>query len=102
MLFIPSINDTYIKDVLFFQVFSKTFASELLKVMNMFVKKIIFCLIFSPLLVDAIIGGEYVTNAHEYPWMVNVQSFELKTSKSSQYFPNPLKIDYSSAGSCGG
>ena len=79
-----------------------TLANDLLKVMNMFVKKIIFFLIFSPLLVDAIIGGEYVTNAHEYPWMVNVQSFELKASKSSKYFPNPLKIDYSSAGSCGG
>ena len=68
----------------------------------MFVKKIIFFLLSFPLFVDAIFGGSYVTNPHEYPWMVNVQSFELKTSKSSKYFPNPLKIDYSSAGSCGG
>jgi hypothetical protein len=41
----------------------------------MFAKEILFFLIFSPLFVDAIIGGEYVTNPHKYPWMVNVGSF---------------------------
>ena len=42
--------------------------------MNMFVKEILFFLIFSPFFVDAIIGGKYA-NPHEYPWMVNVVSF---------------------------
>ena len=41
----------------------------------MFAKEIIVFIIFSPLFVDAIIGGEYVTNPHEYPWMVNIISF---------------------------
>ena len=41
----------------------------------MFVKEIIFFLISPPMFVDAIIGGDYVTNPHEYPWMVNVLSF---------------------------
>jgi secreted trypsin-like serine protease len=70
--------------------------------MKMFVKEILFFLISSPLFVDAIIGGEYVTNPHEYPWMVNIKSFELETIKSSKKFPKPLKIDFSSSGSCGG
>ena len=49
----------------------------------MFAKEILFFLIFSPLFVDAIIGGEYVTNPHEYPWMVNVKSFSNVSSPTS-------------------
>ena len=69
----------------------------------MFVKEILFFLISSsPLLANAIIGGEYVTNPHEYPWMVNIISCELETIKSSKKFPKPLKYVKSSLMSCGG
>ena len=58
----------------------------------MFAKEIIFFLTFSPLLVDAIIGGEYVTNPHEYPWMVNILQFEVETIKSSENFTKHSNI----------
>ena len=51
--------------------------------MNMFAKEILFFLILLPLFADAIIGGEYVTNPHKYPWMVNIESFsDVKPSSS--------------------
>ena len=51
--------------------------------MNMFAKEIIFFLIFSPLfLVDAIIGGEYVTNPHQYPWMVYIAAYDMEKDQS--------------------
>ena len=56
----------------------------------MFVKEIPFFLISLPLFVNAIIGGEYVTNPHQYPWMVQIVSYDIE-SKNSQNF-----------GSCGG
>ena len=68
--------------------------------MNMFVKEILIFLISSPLFVDAIFGGEYVTNSHEYPWMVNIQSLELETIRSSENFPKSVKIV--KVKSCGG
>ena len=48
----------------------------------MFAKEILFFLIFSPLFVDAIIGGEYVTNPHQYPWMVYVESYDMEKDQS--------------------
>ena len=48
----------------------------------MFAKEILFFLIFSPLFVDAIIGGEYVTNPHQYPWMVYVESYDVEKEQS--------------------
>ena len=33
--------------------------------------------------VDAIIGGDYVTNPHKYPWLVNVGSFSDVTPSTS-------------------
>ena len=56
----------------------------------MFVKKIIFFLLSFPLFVDAIFGGSYVTNPHEYPWMVEFQSYEVENNQ-------PVNI-----ASCGG
>ena len=53
----------------------------------MFAKEIIFFLI-SPLFVDAIIGGKYVPNPHEYPWMVEVVSFDIDTSEKYRKFSN--------------
>ena len=50
--------------------------------------------------VDAIIGGEYVTNPHKYPWMVNILQFELEKIKSSENFTQPLNIVKASL--CGG
>ena len=48
----------------------------------MFAKEIIFFLISSPLFsVDAIIGGEYVTNPHQYPWMVFIESFDMENNQ---------------------
>ena len=73
---------------------------ELLKVMNMFLKEILFFLIFSPLFVDAIIGGEYVTNPHEYPWMVKILQLELEIIESRENFTNSLRIVKSTT--CGG
>ena len=67
--------------------------------MNMFVTEIIFFLIFSPF-VDAIIGGEYVKNPREYPWMVNVVSFDIDNNETSYRFPELSKI--SKISSCGG
>ena len=56
----------------------------------MFVKEIIFVLLSYPLFVDAIFGGKYVTNPHEYPWMVEFQSYEVENNQ-------PINI-----ASCGG
>ena len=50
-----------------------------------------------PFFVDAIIGGEYVTNPHKYPWMVNIVSFDIENNKTSDRFPELSKIS-----SCGG
>jgi hypothetical protein len=58
--------------------------------MNMFVKEILFFVIFSPLIVDAIIGGEYVTNPHQYPWMVFIESFDSENNQ------------HTNIGECGG
>ena len=63
--------------------------------MNMFVKEILFFLVSSLLFVDAIIGGEYVTNPHQYPWMVNILSFDIY--KFPRYFPMSTNIQ-----GCGG
>ena len=66
--------------------------------MNMFAKEIIFFLISSsPLFVDAIIGGEYVKDPQEYPWMVNVVSFDIENNQTNDRFPELTKIS-----SCGG
>ena len=70
-----------------------TSAKWLLKVMNMFVKEILFFLI-SPLFVDAIIGGKYVTNSHEYPWMVQVIPYDIEIGETYQKLSN--------LASCGG
>jgi secreted trypsin-like serine protease len=56
----------------------------------MFVKEIIFFLLSFPLFVDAIFGGKYVTNPHEYAWMVEFQSYEVENNQ-------PINI-----ASCGG
>ena len=63
--------------------------------MNMFVKEKLFFLISLPLFVDAIIGGDYVTNPHQYPWMVNILSFNIYTFP--RYFPMSTNIQ-----GCGG
>ena len=61
----------------------------------MFMKEILFFLIsFSPLFVVAIIGGKYVTNSHDYPWIVRVISYDIKISKTYRKLSN--------FGSCGG
>ena len=72
-----------------------TVASELLKGMNMFVKEILFFLISSLLIVDAIIGGKYVTNPHQYPWMVKILSFDIYTVPG--YAPTSTNVQ-----GCGG
>ena len=74
-----------------------TLANDLLKVMNMFSKEIIFFLISFPLFVDAIIGGEYVYDPHKYPWMVNIVSFDIENNETSDRFPDLSKIPI-----CGG
>ena len=56
----------------------------------MFVKEIICFLLSYNLFVDAIFGGEYVTNPHEYPWMVGFESYEVENNQ-------PINI-----ASCGG
>ena len=48
----------------------------------MFSKEIIFFLISSPIFVVAIIGGENVTNPHQYPWMVQIVSYDIETSEN--------------------
>ena len=63
----------------------------------MFAKEIIFYLISFPLFVDAIIGGDYVTNPHKYPWMVNIVSFDIENKGTSDHFPELSKIS-----TCGG
>ena len=55
--------------------------------MNMFAKEILFFLIFSVLFVDAIIGGEYVSNPHQYPWMVQIISYHIDASENLKKFP---------------
>ena len=52
------------------------------KVKNMLVKEILFFLISSPMFVVAIIGGENVTNPHQYPWMVQIVSYDMDTSEN--------------------
>ena len=47
--------------------------------------------------VDAIIGGEYVEDPQEYPWMVNVVSFDIENNQTNDRFPELTKIS-----SCGG
>ena len=47
----------------------------------MFAKEIIFFLLSYPLFVDAVIGGDYVTKPHEYPWMVGIQSYEVENDQ---------------------
>ena len=65
----------------------------------MFAKEIILFLILPLLFVDAIIGGKYVTNPHEYPWMVKIQQLELEVFEIEN-FTNSLRVVKSSA--CGG
>jgi secreted trypsin-like serine protease len=65
--------------------------------MNMFAKEIIFFLISFPLFVDAIIGGEYVTDPHKYPWIVNIVSFDIENNGTSDPFP-----ELSNISTCGG
>ena len=60
-------------------------------------QEIIFFLISSPLIVNAIIGGKYVKNPREYPWMVNIVSFDIDNNETSYRFPGLSKIS-----SCGG
>ena len=82
---------TYIRQVLILKLIQLSFstlAKELLKVMIMFTKEILLFLISSPLFVDAIIGGKYVTNSHEYPWMVQVISYDIDTSENYQNLSN--------------
>jgi secreted trypsin-like serine protease len=55
--------------------------------MNMLAKEILFLLISSPLFVAAIIGGKYVTKPHQYPWMVQIVSYDIEISEKSQKFP---------------
>ena len=52
------------------------------KVKNMFVEEILFFLISSPMFVVAIIGGENVKNPHQYPWMVQIVSYDIDTSEN--------------------
>ena len=47
--------------------------------------------------VNAIIGGDYVTDPHKYPWMVNIVSFDIENNGTSDRFPELSKIT-----SCGG
>ena len=61
---------------------------ELLKVMNMFAKEILFFLISSPLFVVAIIGGKYVTKSHEYPWMVQVAPYDIEIGETYRKVSN--------------
>ena len=65
--------------------------------MNMFVKEILFFILSSLLFVDAIIGGEYVLNPHQYPWMVGIHSYEVENNQTNGNFPNISKKP-----SCGG
>ena len=74
-----------------------TLASELLKVMNMFVKEILFFILSSPLFVDAIIGGDYVFNPHQYPWMVGIHYYEVENNQTNGNSPKISKMP-----SCGG
>ena len=69
-------------------------------IMNMLEQEIIFFLISSPLIVNAIIGGKYVKNPREYPWMVNIVSFDIDNNETSYRFPGLSKI--SKISSCGG
>ena len=63
--------------------------SVIMKVMNMFAKETLFFLIsLIPLFVDAIIGGKYVTNSHEYPWMVQVVSYDIEISETNRKLSN--------------
>merc|ERR1712051_428360 len=54
----------------------------------MFAKEIFFFLISSLMFVDAIIGGKYVTNSHEYPWMVRVISYEIEIGEAYRKLSN--------------
>ena len=56
--------------------------------MNMFAKEILFFLISSPLFVVAIIGGKYVTNSHEYPWMVQVVPYDIEIGETYRKVSN--------------
>ena len=57
--------------------------------MNMFAKEILFFLIsLIPSFVDAIIGGKYVTNSHEYPWMVQVISYDIEIGETYRKLSN--------------
>ena len=56
----------------------------------MFVKEISFFLLSFPLFVDAIIGGEDVTNPHEYPWMVGIVTYDVENDQPTNF------------GACGG
>ena len=81
-----------------------TFAKELPKVMNMFAKEIIFFLISSHVFVEAIIGGKYIFDTQEYPWMVNIVSFSRDNNQTSA---NPRVIladptELSEVTNCGG
>ena len=49
----------------------------------MFAKEILFFLILLPLFADAIIGGEYVTNPHQYPWMVYIAAYDMENEQSA-------------------
>ena len=63
--------------------------SVIIKAMNMVAKEILFFLIsLVPLFVDAIIGGRYVTNSHEYPWMVRVVSYDIEIGKTYRKLSN--------------
>ena len=63
--------------------------------MIMFAKEILFFLIsLIPLFVDAIVGGKYVINSHEYPWMVQVVSYDIEIGETYR--------KYSNFGYCGG
>ena len=63
--------------------------SVIIKAMNMFAKEILFFLIsLIPSFVDAIVGGKYVTNSHEYPWMVRVVSYDIEIGKTYRRLSN--------------
>ena len=48
----------------------------------MFAKEILlFFFMSSPMFVNAIIAGEYVTNPHQYPWMVFIESFDMENNQ---------------------
>ena len=63
------------------------FSIGVVKIYNMFAKEILYFLI-SPLFVDAIIGGKYVTNSHEYPWMVQVISYDIDIGETYRKLSN--------------